>query len=227
MLNTWKEGQFMKKEDRKRFYGAAGLLAAFVLWTAALCLVDVRPIGPLQSRVGFAGLNQFFHKLIGVHETLYILTDWLGLVPLGFCFGFGLLGLLQWIRRKHLLKVERSILLLGGFYVGVLALYLLFEKMVINYRPVLIEGCLEASYPSSTTLLVLCVLPTAMMQLNKRIKKRSIRYPVLGAMAAFTFLMVVGRILSGVHWFSDIVGGILLSAGLVLLYCAVDGLERK
>jgi undecaprenyl-diphosphatase len=30
--------------------------------------------------------------------------------------------------------------------------------------------------------------------------------------------MVVGRMLSGVHWASDIIGGILLSLGLIMLY---------
>lgn len=36
-----------------------------------------------------------------------------------------------------------------------------------------------------------------------------------GFMLAFALL---GRLISGVHWLSDIIGSILLSAGLVLLY---------
>ena len=80
------------------------------------------------------------------------------------------LGLGQLLKGKSLLKVERSILALGVFYAVVMAAYLVFEVWVVNYRPVLIEGALEASYPSSTTLLVLCVMPTAMMQLRQRIQ---------------------------------------------------------
>ena len=143
------------------------LLAAFVLWTGAICFVDVRMIGPQGSSVGFAGINGFVHTLTGVHVGLYNITDWLGLVPIFVCLGFAILGLAQWIKRKSIRKVDRSILILGGFYIVTLAAYLFFESYVINYRPVLIGGYLEASYPSSTTLLVLCVMPTALSKPEK------------------------------------------------------------
>ena len=197
----------------------AGLaLTAFVFWTAAVRMVDVEKIGPRGSSVGFASLNRAVHELTGVHMELYTLTDWLGLVPIGLAAGFALLGLTQLLRRRSLLKVDRDILLLGGFYVLVLASYLFFEKAVVNYRPVLIDGYLEASYPSSTTVLVLCIVPTAMMQLSKRITNPWIRRGSLALLSVFAAGMVTGRLLSGVHWLTDIVGGILLSAGLVLLY---------
>ena len=209
------------KEWGKRLAAALGLLAAFALWTAAVCFVDVRAAGPLGSCVGFARLNSFFHSLTGVHMTLYTMTDWLSLIPVGVCIGFGALGLSQWIRRKSLLRVDRDILALGGFYATVMAAYILFEAVAVNYRPVLIDGRLEASYPSSTTLLVLCVMRTAGIQCRKRIGDPVLRGRVNGANAAFTALMVIGRLLSGVHWLTDIVGGVLLSAGLVALYDAV------
>ena len=208
----------MKKKNTKTLLAALCTLAAFALWTGLLRCVDVQPIGPDGSRVGFAAINGAFHALTGVHWALYTLTDWLGLVPIGIAFGFAVLGLVQLLRRKSLLKVDRDILLLGGFYVVVLAAYLLFETVVINYRPVLVGGKLEASYPSSTTVLALCILPTAMMQLKTRIHSVAARRAVLGILAAFTVFMVAGRLLSGVHWLSDIAGGVLLSAGLVLLY---------
>lgn len=205
-------------KNRKKLCAALCTLAAFVLWTAAVCLIDVRPIGPRGSEVGFAAVNRFFHDLTGVHTSLYTVTDWLGLVPIGFAAGFALLGLAQWIRRKRLLRVDRSLLVLGGFYVVVLAAYAFFECVVVNYRPVLIEGVLEASYPSSTTMLALCVMPTALMQLNTRIRRSWLRRCAALAIMAFTAFMVAGRLLSGVHWLSDIVGGVLLSGGLVTLY---------
>ena len=205
----------MKKQ---KMFIALGFLVAFTLWTLAIGGLDVQTIGPCGSAVGFATLNGWFHSLTGVHMTLYAVTDWLGLVPVAFGFGFAVLGLTQWIQRKRILKVDRSILALGCFYVAVLVAYLLFEDFPVNYRPVLIEGFLEASYPSSTTLLVLCVTPTAGMQLRRRIKNRIFRCAVSAAITAFTVFMVVGRLVSGVHWLTDIIGGILLSAGLVMLY---------
>ena len=208
---------------KRNFCIALGLLAAFALWTIAIRFIDVQPIGPQGSTVGFATLNSIIHTRTGVHMQLYTITDWLGLVPVAFGFGFAMLGLAQWIKRKSLLKVDRSILILGGFYIATMAAYLVFESFVINYRPVLIAGNLEASYPSSTTLLVLCVMPTAMMQLRGRINNRALRGGVSIAIASFIVFMVAGRLVSGVHWLTDIIGGILLSAGLVTMYDSLIG----
>ena len=194
------------------------MLTAFGIWTAAVYLIDVQPIGPYHSNVGFSSLNSFFHTLTGVHMSLYALTDLLSLIPLGFAAGFGALGLAQWISRRSLQKVDRSILALGGFYIAVIAAFLLFECFVVTYRPILIEGTLEASYPSSTTLLVLSVMPTAALQMKHRIRDRRLRRCTAAAITMFTVLMVLGRLLSGAHWLTDIIGGILLSAGLVMLY---------
>ena len=208
---------------KRKFCIALGLLAAFALWTIAIRFIDVQPIGPQGSTVGFATLNSIIHTRTGVHMQLYTITDWLGLVPVAFGLGFAMLGLAQWIKRKSLLKVDRSILVLGGFYIATMAAYLVFESFVINYRPVLIAGNLEASYPSSTTLLVLCVMPTAMMQLRGRINNRVLRGGVSIAIASFIVFMVAGRLVSGVHWLTDIIGGILLSAGLVTMYDSLIG----
>ena len=203
---------------KRHFYIAVCLLAAFFLWTAAVCMIDVQPIGPEGSAVGFAALNGFVHRLTGVHMALYTLTDWLSVIPPMFLAGFALLGLVQWVKRKHLLKVDRSILVLGGFYLVVLAAYAFFEVFAVNYRPVLINGILEVSYPSSTTMLVMCVMPTALLQLRSRIRSGAVRRWVSIAITAFTLFMVIGRLISGVHWFTDIIGGALLSAGLVMMY---------
>jgi len=198
---------------RKRLLLSIGLLAAFILWTSLVCFADVQPIGPEGSSVGLATINRFVHQLTGVHFALYTLTDWLVLVPIGVCVGFGILGLKQWLQRKSLRKVDHRLLALGLFYIVVMAVYAFFEVCVINRRPVLINGMLEASYPSSTTLLVLCVMPTVSMHLTARMKKHT-----SWIIRLFTVFMVIGRLVSGVHWFSDIVGSILLSAGLLMLY---------
>ena len=214
----------MKKESQRNLFLAICMLVVFLLWTVVIQFVDVQEIGPRESTVGFATINHFVHTLIGVHMSLYTITDWLGLAPLVFVMGFGTLGLIQWIKRKHLLKVDYSILVLGGFYIVVMAVYVLFEMLDVNYRPVLINGYLETSYPSSTTMLVMCVMPTAIMQFNARIKNDILKRCVSYTIIAFIVFMVIGRLISGVHWFTDIVGGALVSAGLVLMYRSVSGL---
>ena len=217
----------MKKEYRRNFCIATCMLLAFLLWTVAIQFVDVQAIGPRESTVGFATINQFVHNLTGVHMSLYTITDWLGLVPLVFVIVFALLGLIQWIKRKNILQVDYNIRILGGFYIIVMTVYVLFEMLVVNYRPVLIGGILEVSYPSSTTMLVMCVMPTAIMQFNARIKNNVLKQCVTYAITAFIVFMVIGRLISGVHWLTDIIGGALLSAGLVIMYRAIISLEVK
>ena len=208
----------MKKKNKKKLVLGASLVVAFVLWTILVCFVDVRAIGPEGSSVGFAALNGFVHELTGVNWFLYTITDWLGIVPIAVALGFAILGLVQLIKRKSLWKVDHRILALGVFYIVVMAAYIFFEVVVINYRPTLIDGYLEASYPSSTTMLVMCVMPTAAMQLNVRIKNTVLRRCAVITIVAFTAFMVIGRLVSGVHWITDIIGGALLSAGLVTMY---------
>jgi undecaprenyl-diphosphatase len=152
---------------------------------------------------------------------LYTVTDWLALVPLAVVCSFALLGVCQWVRRKRLRLVDRNVLVLGVFYLVVMAVFLLFEIFAINYRPVLIDGVLEASYPSSTTMLVACVMPTALMQLRTHVRSRLLLRCMRGLTAAFVAFMIAARLLSGVHWLTDIIGAGLISTGLVLLYRAL------
>lgn len=217
----------MEKKDRNGLIVSAVLLLAFVVWTWLVNSVDVRAIGPKNSSVGFAALNGFFHSVTDVNMTLYTVTDWLGLVPIFVALGFAVLGLVQWIARKSFLKVDRSILILGGFYIAVMAVYALFEVICINYRPVLIDGYLEASYPSSTTLLTMCVMPTAVMQLRSRIKTRIIRTCLTALIISFTAFMVIGRLISGVHWVTDIIGGAMISVSLVTAYSSLVNLSNR
>ena len=138
----------MKNKKMPGLIASASLMLGFALWTAMVSFVDLKPIGPNSSTVGLATLNGFFYRLFGSNMTIYTVTDWLGLVPVAFCLGFAIFGLVLLIKRRSILKVDRDILLLGGFYIIVILLYLFFEYSVINYRPVLINGVLEASYPS-------------------------------------------------------------------------------
>ena len=207
------------KKDQNLLAGIL-LLVGFAVWTFLIQTVDVQPIGPNRSSVGFASLNGWFHQLTGVHWTLYTLTDWLGLVPIGVCLIFAGVGFVQLVQRKSLFKVDLDIIMLGAYYVLVILSYLLFEMVPINYRPVLIEGFLEASYPSSTTLLVLSVMPTLYFQAQRRLNPNALRQTILIFSVLFSAFMVIGRLVSGVHWLTDIVGAVLLSSGIFLIYKA-------
>ena len=152
---------------------------------------------------------------------LYIITDWLGLVPVFICMVFGGIGLGQLVKRKSLFRVDSDLICLGIYYVIVVLGYLIFEMYPVNYRPILIEGILEASYPSSTTLLVLSVMPTLILQANRRIENMTVKKMVCIFTIAFSVFMVIGRLIAGVHWFTDIIGAVILSSGLFYIYKAV------
>ena len=194
------------------------LILAFVIWTILIQMVDVAPVGVNGTEIGFAIFNCWFHNLTGVHMTIYTITDWLGLVPVGVCFVFGVIGLIQLIQRRSLFKVDRDIIILGVYYVIVILGYLIFEIYPINYRPILIQGVMEASYPSSTTLLVLCVMPTLVERTNRKIGNVKVKGIISNISIAFSVFMVMGRLISGVHWFTDIIGAVLLSAGMFMIY---------
>lgn len=208
----------MKNNSKRELMSGLVLLADFIVWTILIQYIDVQRVGPKETEVGLATLNVWFHQMTGVHMLIYTITDWLGLVPVIICMYFGVLGFVQLVKRKSLLKVDPDIILLGAYYVMVILGYLLFEMVPINYRPVLIDGNLEASYPSSTTLLVLSVMPTLKFQVDRRVASAILRKATTAFVTAFSAFMVIGRLISGVHWATDIIGSVFLSSGLFMVY---------
>ena len=220
----------MKNNQHRNWFITAALFLLFAAFTIVIAAVDVRPVGPEQSMVGLAAVNRFVFDLIGVNMQWYHLTEWLGMAVLLIPLFFALMGFRQLMQRRSLWKVDRRLVLLGAFYALVAACYVLFEKVVINYRPVLLDEGLEASYPSSHTMLVICVMASAMIFLRSL---PSIRKPIRAVFNVLSVLIIAvtvsGRLLSGVHWLTDIIGGMLLSAALVMLYhsAAVHTAGRK
>lgn len=217
----------MKKKGKKNLLFGGILIATFLLWTVLIQTVDVHPLGQNGTNIGFATFNCWFHRLTDVHMTIYTITDWLGLVPLVVCLIFAGVGLIQLIKRKSLFKVDPDIIVLGVYYVVVILSYFIFEIIPINYRPILINGIMEASYPSSTTLLVLCVMPTLIEQIQRRMSCSTLKRIITIPTIVFSEFMVIGRLISGAHWFTDIVGGVLLSSGLFTVYKAVVMMSIK
>lgn len=201
----------------------AGLLfVLFALFTVGVKMVDVQAIGPQKSSIGFATINQAAASFFGVHEIWYTITDYLGYLALAVAFCFALCGLIQLIKRKSLWKVDSSILSLAGLYILVVAFYVFFEIVIVNFRPVLMEGVLEASYPSSHTMLVVAIMASAPIALKRLIRQHKAAVGIAQLIAAIVIVVtVVGRLLSGVHWLTDIIGGVLLAAAIVMLYVSI------
>ncbi len=197
------------------------LLILFAVLNAALLLVDVQPVGPLDSSVGLATVNNAVFRNIGTSELWYSITELLGNASLVLAAGFAVAGVVQWIRRRSLAQVDSGILIMAGLYVIMGIVYIFFEKCIINYRPVLIDDVLEASFPSSHTLLSLCIWGSALIYLRRVLWNRPLRAVVTFICIAAMVIMVVGRLLSGVHWFTDIIASVILSAALLSLYTSL------
>ena len=217
----------MNKSKKKSLLMGSISLAMFAVWTVLILTVDVQPLGQNGTSIGFATFNCWFHHFTGVNMAIYTITDWMGLVPVVICLVFAGIGLVQLIKRRSIFRVDADIMILGVYFVIVFLAYAIFEIIPINYRPILIEGRMEASYPSSTTLLVLSVMPALVEQIKRRLSGISVKQIITIAAIAFSVFMVTGRLISGVHWFTDIVGGELLSAGLFMLYKAAVMLALK
>ena len=211
----------MKKENKHTFFITVLLCISSVIFTLLTKLADVQPIGPQKSEIGFAAINGFIHNLFGVNMIWYHITYWLGLVHIFMAMVYSLLGLVQLIKRKSLFKVDKEIIILGLFYIVVISLYIFFEKVIVNYRPILMNGFLEASYPSSHTLMTICLCGSSII-VNKKMFNNKITKLMNMLSLIIIFITVIGRLISGVHWFTDIIGGILISASLVAIYRFFD-----
>lgn len=212
----------LKKKSIVLIAFSACSLLLFGALILLLGCVDVRAIGPLDSSVGLASLNGAVRDLIGESSLWYDISEVSGLLSLAVAAGFAILGLFRLFRTRSLKKVGIDVYLLGALYVVVMAAYLLFEVWVVNSRPVLQDGVLEASFPSSHTVLALTVLLSAADFCFRHLKQRYLRYASSVCCICLALLTVVGRFLSGVHWFTDILGGVLLSASLLCLYLALS-----
>ena len=219
----------MKSNTKINLIVTSCLFLAFITFTIIVKFVDVQAIGPNGSEVGLASLNDAIFKVFGYNQTLYDVTEILGIVTFLIIGFFAVLGLYQLIKGKSIKKVDYKILVLGCFYVVVLLFYVLFEIIVVNYRPVLIDGELEASYPSSHTMLSICVVTSAIVILSEMLeKKKGLRWAIVIVGYILIAFTVAGRMLAGVHWFTDIVGAMLLSFALVMLfYSALDFVKDK
>lgn len=215
----------MKKATKLLILGLC-LLLAFGVFTLVVMKVDVRPIGPEGSKVGLGAINEFCMNKIGYHPDLYDFTEGLGYGVLMVAAALALLGLSQMLKNKSL-KMERELWFLVALYAAVAVCYVAFEIFVVNCRPVLMDGKLEASYPSSHTMLAVCIMGSALCYLKKKIPcARCRRVPALLGMLLLV-LVVAGRAASGVHWITDIFASLLLSGGLLALYAAAIEKEEK
>lgn len=217
----------MNKKKLKKFIVPVTLILGFVVFTILVLLVDKKAIGPQESVVGFAIINKWFADLIGSNMMLYKVADYLGYVAIGIAVFFFCVAVWQLFTRKSFKKVDWQIYALAGFYVMFALIYVMFEVVVVNTRPVLIEGVLEASYPSTHTLMALCLCISAIFMFNYLIRQNWLKKVLDVFCIVLCGAILICRILSGVHWLTDIIASIILAVGLLWLLFAVLSILNK
>lgn len=219
----------MTRKSKSYLYKALAFFIVFLCFIPAVKFIDVKRIGPQESEVGLAALNGFVKNLLGFHQVWYDITEFLGIIAILVAAGFALLGLYQLIKNKSFKKVDSDLYLLCAAYVTVMFAYVVFEVIIINYRPVILEEGLEASFPSSHTMLALVIMGTAIYQFQYRIQNQSLRHAAIVISLLMIGLIVIGRVLAGVHWFTDILAGLCLGMSIVFVYAGLleDMLGRR
>lgn len=210
--------EFTAGEKRSR---AVFLTALSMVFTLMVWLINVKPVGPRESSVGLAFLNEPVFKALGVSAKWYGLSEVLGYLALALAGMMGVIGLIQLIHRRKLLKVDPEILSLGILYGVTLLLYILFDKIAINYRPLVVDGLLESSYPSSHTMLSLVVFGSGLWMLKRYFYPGKLQRVLMICAGALLVLTVLARLLSGYHWLTDIIGGILMATMLLAWFDVV------
>ena len=212
---------------KRNFFISTILILLAVVFTIFVKVVDVRPIGVNESSIGVASVNQVIFKTIGVNMIWYHITDWLGLVPIFIAMIYAFIGFIQLIKRRSIFKVDKELIILGVFYIIIICLYVFFEKFIVNYRPILMNGFLEASYPSSHTLMTICLCGSSII-VNKKLFNNKIAKFLNILSLIVVLITVIGRLLAGVHWFTDIIGGIFIGVALLTtLYSVLDVVKKN
>ena len=201
----------------KRWILPCAFLALFLLLILLLKTVDVAPIGPEGTAVGLSRINGAARERLPFRPAVYAVTEALGALALLTCLAFALLGLCQLVRRKSLFRVDRALFLLAGLYVLTLLAYVLFEKAALNFRPVILPGAAEPepSFPSSHTVLSCVAFGSAVLLIPGYIRDPRAGDALRALFISAMILLVMGRLFSGAHWLTDILGGILLSCALL------------
>lgn len=211
----------MKNKAIKYYLSMSILLIAFIVFTLIVRFVNPAPIGPNNSIVGLSTLNKWIFEKIGVHSIGQTIADLMIVIAIASAGIFAVLGVIQLIKRKSIKNVDKVIISLGIIYLVIILFYVFFEFVIVNYRPILIDGILETSYPSTHTMIACSIIPTSMFASYYYIKNKAVKNTITICSALFVLITLVARIISGVHWFTDIIGAILLSSTIVLLFLSL------
>lgn len=200
-------------------------LVVFVVWTVLVKVIDVQYVGA-AGFLGFYSLNTQINDFVQSQNTELFnkLTDVLMYIAISTLVPFAVVGLVQLIKRKDLKKVDSAIYIILAGYVAMVVIYLAFEIVKINYSPLSTAEELKASYPSSHVMIYSVMMGAAVLGLLHFARMHDDLKLLINIFYMFsTFGMAALRLLSGQHYFTDIIGALLVSYTILF---AVNSLYR-
>lgn len=211
----------MKKQNIRNIIITSSLFLLFIIFTILCKTIDIQPLGANSTNIGFAKFNTSIHDKITSDDIWDKIGDIFMILSIVVVCILLIIGLIQAIRRKNIFKIDKQIICAGIIFAILIVFYLLFELLVINYRPILIDNALEASYPSTHALLVCVVMSITIILSHIYFKKKTYKTLIDLFSSVSILTTCISRLLSGMHWITDIIGAILLSASLVSLYITI------
>lgn len=210
------------KKINKDFLNSIILFVAFIAYTITASRVDVGPIGPNESKVGLSTINHFFIVVFPWNELFHNISTVLGYIIIAMAFGFFIYTIIDIVKKKSLKKADAGLIALMVYFALIVGIYILFDKvLIINYRPVILNVVLEPSYPSTHTFMAIAIMLALKTQFEYKIKDEDNKWFATTFCMAIIVATIFTRMVAGVHWFTDIIGGILLGSALASLYNAV------
>lgn len=187
-----------------------------LIFTILVSFVDVKIFNVTNTKIGLYSLNKIF--LVNSINSNYIniISNGIFLICLLVIILMLLLITFEYFKTK---KINKNNLNFFIHFLIMVLIWIIFDKiLIINYRPILINGNIEGSYPSTHVMVSTFVLLFLSDQLKKIFKNDKIFYIIS---IGLIIIQSISRILLTMHWFTDIIGGLLI--GCLLFFTFLRG----
>ena len=163
-------------------------------------------------------------------ETWELITNIILILSLIALGAFAVLGLVQWIKRKSLKKVDKQLRWFPLPLALMAATYVVFDKFLpkfFDFMPTRPNGSGEPSFPSTHVMIVATIFFITTIILPKYIKNKVVRIILELLMVIGLALTCTGRVMANMHTPIDVLGGIAFAFIFAEIYFQIIKPRKK
>ncbi len=204
-------------------YSLMGLGFLFIFLILLILLMSVDKASNIYKEIGLYNFNKIF--LVDYYnESWDGFSDVILYISILFILGLIIYGIYQLYKRKSLFKVDKDIILTGFGFVFIIIIWFIFDKFIdINYRPIAVNGSAQTSFPSTHVMLAcFSLLATTRIILKRNTNELKYNIITYGGVSILVILCSLGRILSKMHWTTDVLGAIFISLAIFFIIIGLD-----